>query len=104
MTDDEPSLKPWNEMLLQLNEALVGKVTPNLRRVTLAHIDAVWTIDFVLEADSDIDREEISETVAAFEALQMVQLPLAFRVQVTTDALSWPGEGVRVAYWRREGA
>jgi len=100
--ENTPTLSEWNTLLLQLNEALIGKVTPNLRRVAATYSDTAWTIDFVLEMDTDVDREEIGEVVAAFEALQTIQLPLKIRVLITTDSLPWPHERTRVAYWRRE--
>lgn len=102
VVENTPPLAEWNKFLLELNEALIGKITPNLRRVAVTYSGMAWTIDFVLESDTEVDREEIGETVAAFEALQMVQLPLKICVLVTKDILAWPHEPNRVAYWRRE--
>jgi hypothetical protein len=57
-------LKQWNDMVLSLNQALIGAVSLNFRIVWISRSGDAWRLHFVLEKDDPVDREEIEEDMA----------------------------------------
>ena len=98
MVDDGEALQ-----VLRLAQALVGAVSPNLRRVSLEQRDPGEVgLHFLLEQDSEDDREEIEDVVFEFEAMQ--DSDIVIDVKVTVDAgplerIHLPG---RVVFGRKE--
>ena len=58
-----------NRYVLDLVQALVGAITPNMREVGIRSSDPL-ILYFLLERESDEDREEIDDIVFEFRALQ----------------------------------
>ncbi len=92
----------WTLQTLAVMQALYFAVTPNFRRVTLGRRDGVWRLSFVLEAESEEDRQLIDEVVRSFDELQAGPEDRVKEVVVTADWLPWPELPDRVVYQRRE--
>ena len=71
-----------NQLVLSLVQALVGSVSPNFRRVGLRVSAASVGIQFVLEQESESDREEIEDILFEFEALQVGPVEVHASVQI----------------------
>ncbi len=92
-----------NLQVINLVQAMIGAITPNLRRATLelASSGAIW-LRFVLERDDQTDREELNDIAFEFEALQARRIEL--HVEIIIDArpieeLNLPG---RTVFGRKE--
>ncbi|MEM9462404.1 MAG: hypothetical protein AAGF11_50110, partial [Myxococcota bacterium] len=71
------SLSEENIQVLNLVQAMIGAVSPNLRRVTLeVPRPSAVHLRFVLERDDADDREEIEDIGFKFEALQTTGIEL----------------------------
>ncbi len=92
-----------NAQVLNLVQAMIGYVTPNFRMVTVevAESGAV-TLTFLLENDSEEDREEISDIVFEFEALQEQGHDVDVNVVVDDQALHLIVPPGRCVYGRKE--
>ena len=97
------SLTNENIQALRLMYAMIGAVSPNFRRTSIEIIDEkriiLW---FLLEQESEADREEIAHIAFEFEALQESGVELATRVLVdqrSIEEISLPG---RTVFGRRE--
>ncbi len=95
-------LETENDCVLTLVQALVGAVSPNFRRVSLHLADDRVRLRFVLERDSEEDRDEIEDIAFVFES--QLSGPADVEVEVIVDAGPLPGlePGERVVYGRRE--
>ncbi len=97
------SLADENAQVLNLVQAMIGAISPNLRRVALAvPAPGKLRLTFVLERDEPDDREEIDDIAFGFEALQMQEIDL--EVHIIADArpiseITLPG---RVVFGRKE--
>jgi hypothetical protein len=58
-----------NMASVMLNQALLGVISPNFRRVAVSFAESRWKIGFWLERDEEIDREEIEDAVGEFDGL-----------------------------------
>ncbi len=92
-----------NLQVLNLVQAMIGAITPNLRRVTLELTSSESVcIRFVLEQDDRDIQEELDDVVFEFEALQVKNIKLDIRVIVDSrpiEELNLPG---RVVFGRKE--
>lgn len=59
-----------NRQVLNLVQALLGSISPNMRSVSLVCANDAVTLHFTLERESADDREEIDYVAFEFEALQ----------------------------------
>lgn len=74
-----------NAQVLNLVQAMIGSVTPNMRGVSLvAHPESVH-LYFLLEHDDEGDREEIDDIVFELEALQGGSIDVDVTVLVSPD-------------------
>lgn len=96
------SLKDWNDRVLDMVQALWGNVSPNFRMVAIRHENSAWVLAFVLEQESEVDRDAIEEIATDFESLQDSGYPFVVEIEVNSRALSWPGNETRVVFRRRE--
>jgi len=97
------SLSEENIQVLNLVQAMIGAVSPNLRRATVALSDSEKVkLTFVLELDKPIDREEIENITFEFEALQTKSTELEVEVVVDSRPFSDISVPGRVVYGRRE--
>jgi hypothetical protein len=102
-TESTMSLSDENVQVLNLVQAMIGAVSPNLRRVALAApAPGMVRLAFVLERDESADREEIADIAFKFEALQAQGIDL--EVDIVADArpiweITLPG---RVVFGRKE--
>ncbi len=97
------SLLKKNMQIVNLGHAMLGAVSPNLRRVALEFRGSgAMRLLFVLERDATEDREEIEDIVFRFEALQKGFIDLDVVVTVDDrpgELLSLPG---RLVFARKE--
>lgn len=97
------SLSEENIQVLNLVQAMIGAVSPNLRRVTLeVPRPGAVHLRFVLERDDSDDREEIEDIGFEFEALQTTGIELEMDIIVdgrSIGELRVPG---RVVFGRKE--
>ena len=80
-------LEKENRAVLSLVQAMIGAISPNFRRVSLAIVDDKTHLQFVLHSESAEDREEISDIAFAFEALHEAQIDIALDIIVTIRPL-----------------
>lgn len=99
----ELALNDRNKLAVMLIQALWGAISPNFRMVALYPCKPVYKLLFVLEKDETIDREEIEDVVAEFDALQGTGA-VKFKVDilVSAESLPWPEPPWLVVFRRRE--
>jgi hypothetical protein len=88
------------QQALILMQSLLGVISPNFRMVYIAEFEKRIMIKIILETESSIDREEIDDLVAEFEALQSCQIDFEIDVEVTSAELLWPN-GLNIVVFRR---
>lgn len=90
-----------NAQVLNLLQALLGTISPNMRAISLEWHGGSGRLYVVLEHENADDREEISDVAFAFQALQDRDIPLevSIRVTDTPEPPSLPG---RAVYRRKE--
>jgi hypothetical protein len=97
------SLSEENTQVLNLVQAMIGSVSTNIRRVTLAvPAPGAVCLIFVLERDAPEDREEIEDIAFEFEALQTRGIQLEVVILVDSGPITdivLPG---RVVFGRKE--
>ena len=76
-----------NQAVLALVQAMVGAVSRNFRRVSLAIVDDATQLQFVLATESEEDREEITDVAFLFESLHDHQVNVLVDVVVTPRPL-----------------
>ena len=77
-----------NKAVLALVEAMVGAISSNVRRVSLAIADDTILLQFVLLSESDNDREEIADIEFVFESLYEHSIQVSIEIVVTMKPLS----------------
>jgi hypothetical protein len=102
MSEAPNDIHMWNLVCMQLIEAMLGSISCNFRRVTLGHSGTHWHMEFVLAAESEADREAVSDIAVDFEALQDGPIDLVVDVHVTTALLEQPSWPTRILFKRRE--
>ena len=90
-----------NAFVINLVHALLGAVTPNFRAVLLRPACDGATLTFLLDHESDADREEIEDIVFEFQALEP-HLPLEVSVIVGGRSLEQYAHLGRMVYARKE--
>lgn len=65
------TLDEENKIVIMLMQALLGSVSPNFRMVSISFNSPVWKLQFVLEEENEVDREEIEDIIAEFEVFMM---------------------------------
>jgi hypothetical protein len=83
-----PLLAHENEMTLALVQALLGAPSPNFRAVTIETRPTEILIRVYLESESIIDREEVDDLLAEFEALHTK--PIKTEIEVIVSSQRWP--------------
>jgi len=96
-----------NKVVLMVVQALVGAVSPNFRRVAITFDEAMLRLLFVLERESEEDREEIEDVMGEFDALllSLNEFRFEFNVDITISAGSLPvmdALSSRIVFGRRE--
>ncbi|MFO0553346.1 MAG: hypothetical protein U0271_33490 [Polyangiaceae bacterium] len=98
------SLAEENAQVLSLVQAMIGAISPNMRRVTLVvPAPRAVRLTFVLERDDPQDREEIDDIVAEFEGLQPGGIELAKNVIISSDPGIFATLEGRTVFGRKEG-
>lgn len=92
-----------NKTAVMLMQSLWGSISPNFRMVAFSLFDQGLNLLFVLEVDDPLDREEIEDICAEFDALQDSG-SAKFEVEVVVDSrsLAWPDDSWIVVFRRRE--
>lgn len=104
MNPDRELLAEENRQCLYLMQALIGAISPNIRRVTLEVVGpARYALRFLLEEDDDEDREEIDDVAFGFEALQSRPVEIETHVEVSRASIADVALPGRVVYGRRGG-
>ena len=86
-----------------LMQALWGAISPNFRMVAFLLFDQGVKLLFVLEVDDPLDREEIEDICAEFDALQdSGSTKFEVEIAVDTTNLAWPDDSWVVVFRRRE--
>ncbi len=92
-----------NAQVLNLVQALIGAISPNFRRVYLSTISENVKLSFIIEKDVKSDREEISDIVSEFEALQIKFVDIDFEIIVNSNKdLEFDFQDQRTVYARKE--
>lgn len=99
---DQNSTATPNHLVLALVHALLGLVSPNFRMVALKNDGEVWRLQFVLETDSEMDREAIDDVATEFESLLSHGIRYEIEITITAGEISWPSAPTRVVFRRRE--
>lgn len=103
MKDISWSIEEENTQVLNLIQAMIGAVSPNLRRVTLEVLKPldirIW---FLLEQDLADDREEIDDIGFEFEALQESGIKLDIEIIVDNRPISHLKIPGRTVFGRKE--
>lgn len=99
----KPALKEENDQVFNLNQAMIGAVTPNFRQVSVElREDGSFRVYFLLERDEPRDREEIAQIISRYEAMQGSASDFQYEVWVDSSPIHEvlpPGRGV---YGRKE--
>jgi hypothetical protein len=97
------NLTEENLQVLNLVQAMIGAITPNIRRVTLELTSRESAcLRFLLARDDPGDREELEDIAFEFEALQSHRIELDVKVIVDTrpvQEINLPG---RIVFGRKE--
>ncbi len=93
-----------NKVALDLVQAMLGAISPNVRAVSYECIAQKVIVYFVFKRDSTEDRDEAEDITFEFEALQ--QGPIDIEHQVTVSAQPFQGGAAslkgRLIYLRKE--
>lgn len=104
MSPEREQLVEENRQCLHLMQALIGAVSPNMRRVTLEVLGpAHYALRFLLAEDDDEDRDEIEDVAFGFEALQSGPVEIETHVEVSRASITEIHLPGRVVYGRRGG-
>jgi len=95
-------LERENRWVLDLVQAMVGAVSSNVRRVGIQLDNEGIRIQFILERDTEEDREEIEDILFEFEALQNGPVAVEASVLIHAGDLQAIALYPRVVYGRRE--
>jgi hypothetical protein len=100
-------LNDQNKATVMLVQALLGAISPNFRRISLAFTEPVWQLLFVLENECLADREEIEDVAGEFDALLLGlnagSTNFDVKVVVSTEGLTVLDPSLwRVVFRRRE--
>lgn len=79
------SLAYENKVALDLVQAMWGSISPNMRSVSFKCIDKQIVVIFVIENESDEDREEASDIICGFESLQDGPVDINYQVVVSSE-------------------
>ena len=101
MQDSNEWLEQENRAVLSLVQAMIGAISTNFRRVSLAIVDDTTHLQFVLHSDFEEDREAIADIVFAFESLHERRVDIAINVVITTQSLSVVPKLRRVVFAQR---
>jgi hypothetical protein len=97
------SISNENMYILDLVQAMIGAITPNLRRVALEEIaPRKIRLCFVLEREDPADREEIDDIRFEFEALQATGIEIDVDVLVDSRPIEQIKLPMRTVYGRKE--
>ena len=97
-----------NVHVLMLMQALLGKVTENIRNVSIDFAPNVININVLLEKDLEKTREDVDDILFAFEANRLRDYTVDLLVKVTANIvidtreyynINFPG---RMVYSRKE--
>ncbi len=96
------TIENWNFTLLSIMQSLLGAISPNFRMIELGEFEGKWIIKFILEKESDEDRDEIKNIIDQFEALQSCVVEYQTEIIIENGAIAWPPAPSRVIYKRKE--
>jgi hypothetical protein len=83
-TAPDPQRLAWeNSQVLNLVQALLGAVTPNIRGVAIEFPEGMVRLHFVLGHENEDDRAEIEEVLFDFTALQSKNVDIDVVVSVS---------------------
>lgn len=94
-----------NWYVLCLVQAMIGAVSPNLRRAALEVLGPRSVrLCFVLENESCEDREEIEDIAFEFRVLQSNEIDMVVDVMVDTRSIDQMDVPSRVVFGRKEAS
>jgi hypothetical protein len=94
-----------NFFALTLVQAMLGQISPNIRRVTISVDGEKLRVEWVLESEKEDDRDAIEDVFGDFSASTWPDTTEAiFETIITSEELRAPSpeEKKIVVYWRRE--
>lgn len=62
-----PTVSDWNWVTVLLNRALLGRISTNVRLVSLDFGNNGWMVRVYLQADVQIDRDDIVDAIDDFD-------------------------------------
>ncbi len=98
----EPDLSEWNQRTVELIQASLGEIRPEIRMISLTHRDGLWVVTVTVDELDESLREDIEEDILTeFEVLvgkpdSMDGLIEVFKGQLRAPML--PGRAVYVRY------
>ena len=100
----DPKLREENDQVFNLNQAMIGWITPNFRRVSLVREDGgMFRLFFVLERDSRRDREGIASIMADYKAMPGTAADPEVEVRIVSGSIGAAIPLGRGVYHRNEG-
>jgi hypothetical protein len=97
------TLDEKNKGTVMLMQALQGAISPNFRMVTISFEKPVWKLQFVLEVDNEVDREEIEDVGVEFGALlETGSIKYDIETVISKEKNLTTEPGTRIVYRRRE--
>jgi hypothetical protein len=91
-----------NLQVLHLVQAMLGRITPDFRAISLVCKDGAVVLHFILEQDRAESRDEVEDIVFEFEALQQSNIAVTVTLSVKSGQLEEVDAPGRVVYLRRE--
>jgi hypothetical protein len=100
MMNPNLDLDDRNRVTVMLVQALWGAISPNFRLVAIRLDESIWQLLFVLEEECSIDREEIDDITAEFDALLLGLNHEAVQFEVKTVIDTQPLPILDPSIWR----
>jgi hypothetical protein len=97
------TLDEKNKITVMLMQALLGAISANFRMVAISLENPVWKLQFVLEEENEIDREEIEDIAAEFGALlETGAVKYDVETLISKDKVLEAEPATRIVFRRRE--
>ena len=93
-----------NKVAIDLIQAMLGAISPNMRSISFECQNEKIMVYFVLEAEDETDREECSDIIFEFEALQEKVLDIGYQIDISSSIRKSGISSIkgRAVYARRE--
>ncbi len=97
-----PPLQRWNDVHLELTQALLGSISSNVRAISLSFESDQWMVRFTLAEKNDEDIEWLGEALTDWEAMDPSVAPYRFEYLTSQEKIESPPPPGRLVFRRRE--